>query len=475
MKPLRNILLLLLALQFLPGAAQTPQGLGRNIRAVTSTPQGLAAITDEAKVLRSSDQWVTYTEIFDLRAESGMTDEDLYAIAARGSRVVVGGSESLIYTADLSGNPVVWTPKSQTSDTLFGDVYAIAVSDTGTWIAVGDGGILRSEDALDWEETLENFEIFKGVTWVSGQIWIAVGTDGIWWSTDDGLTWTSVPDVSGSFTAVASDGEGNVLAVGDGGIGGIIYRSVDSGETFEDFFEDEEPQGEFLTSVVATGENTWAIGGLQRTLLLLDGEGNLSGESVIASEEASDDEILGLVYENGTLMMAGVEEIPAPEIDADNDPANPVEVTLTLTADDTIFYTTDGSDPRTDGIEYTDPFTVTGTVTIRAVAERDGVFSPVVSEEIEAGEVLESFAIESITVSGTTVTLIQDVSTNGYTYGLEYTTDLGETPQVWTSETGPDTTPLTQQGTTGESLTWEITPAPASPRFWRIFVVPDTP
>jgi len=475
MKPLRNLLILILALQLLPGAAQTAQGLGRTVRAVASTPQGLAAITEDAKVLLSTDQWMTTTEIFDLRDATGIADDDLHAIAARGSRVVVGGTDSLIYTADLSVDAEEW--EAATVPSSFDAIRGIASrSDEDTWMALTETTILRSSNtnAGTWQNVYELEDIsaeFTSITWVSGGTWIAVGSDGIWRSTNDGAhdTWSKISGVSGHFTAVAADGQGNVLAVGDGG---IIYLSVDSGETFEDFFEDEEPQGEYLTSVVATGENTWAIGGLQRTLLLLDDGGNLSGASVIGFEEASEDEILGLVYENGTLMMAGVEEIPAPSIEAVDDPNTPVEVTLTQSADDTLWYTTDGSDPRTSPTrqEYEDPFTVTGTVTVKAVGERDGVFSPVVSQEIIAGEDLEPFSIESISVSGTTVTLIQDVSTTGYTYGLEYTEDLSATPQVWQSES-----PADQPGTTGESLTWEITPVPASPRFWRIVVVPNTP
>lgn len=64
--------------------------------------------------------------------------------------------------------------------------------------------------------------------------------------------------------------------------------------------------------------------------------------------------------------------VPVPEISVSNE--NPVEgdvVTVTITADgNTIFYTTDGSDPN-DGEEYENPFTVTETCTIRAIAMDD--------------------------------------------------------------------------------------------------------
>ncbi|MCH8529189.1 MAG: hypothetical protein LAT79_18890, partial [Kiritimatiellae bacterium] len=73
----------------------------------------------------------------------------------------------------------------------------------------------------------------------------------------------------------------------------------------------------------------------------------------------------------------------------------------------------------------------------------------------------------SISVSGSTVTLVQDVSTSGYTYGLEYTQDLSATPQDWQAEAAAN------QAGSGDPLTWEITPVPASPRFWRVVLIED--
>ena len=460
---LRHLMILSLALPLLPAAAQTAQGLGRNIRAVTTIPQGIVAITDDAKVLFSTDQWLSFTEIFDLRVVAEEND-DLWAIASSGSRVVVGGTDSLLYTADLSVNPTNWTPKTPASDELFGDVKGLAASPSGTWIAVGDGGILRSGDGLAWSEVLNSLDLFHAATWVGGETWAAVGEGGIWQSANDGQNWSHTGS-SGAFTAVASDGFGNVLAVGENG---LIAFSGDEELNYSLIQE----EGENLFSVVSTGDNAWVIGGGQRTLLVLDDQGTLSEESIIGFEGGSEDEAHGLVVlEDGTVLIAGVDAIPAPEIDATDDPSNPVEVTLTQSAGDTIWYTTDGSDPRATGTRqlYGSPFTVTGSVTVQAVAERDGVFSPVVSQEIEAGEALEPFAIDSISVSGTTVTLVQEISTPGYTYGLEYTQNLAADPQVWTSES------VSSQPGSVDPLTWEITPIPSSPRFWRVVIVEDVP
>ena len=463
MKTLSRILICLFSLlPLLQVAGQSPQGLGQNIRAATAVPGGIVAITTDAKVLYSTDNWLTEPEeVFDLR-DANLPNDNLYAIASRGSRVVVGGTDSLLYTADLSANPTTWTPKTAGSDDLIGEVRGLAASADDTWIAVGDGGILRSTDALAWSQVLDDPIVLTAVTLVSANTWVAVGTGGIWRSTNDGETWTSI-HASGDFTAVASDGTGNVLAVGEMG---TLVRSTDTGATFTAL----TGNGTDYRSVAATGAYTWVIGGVERTLLVLDDQGTLSQESIIGFEEGSENEAHGLVVlEDGTVLIAGVDAIPAPGIDATDDPSNPVEVTLTQSAGDTIWYTTDGSDPRASATRqvYTLAFTVTGSVTVQAVAERDGVFSPVVSQEIEAGEALVPFAIDSISVSGTTVTLVQEISTPGYTYGLEYTQNLAADSQVWESVS-------TQPGS-GDPLTWVITPIPASPRFWRVVIVEDVP
>lgn len=66
-----------------------------------------------------------------------------------------------------------------------------------------------------------------------------------------------------------------------------------------------------------------------------------------------------------------------------------------LSADE-IYYTLDGSDPRTDGILYTEPISVLCASTVKAAAKRDGTFGKVYSRKYsQAGATLTSLIFSS--------------------------------------------------------------------------------
>jgi hypothetical protein len=175
----------------------------------------------------------------------------------------------------------------------------------------------------------------------------------------------------------------------------------------------------------------------------------------------------GLLLTGDAVLLAGVAFIPPPDIQAGM-PDSSGHVEVTLIADqpgDEIFFTLDGSVPEA-GDAYTGPFTLTASASVTALAFRQGIYSPLASEEI----VLSSdplIRIQSIHVAGDTVTLVQDTSLTGTVYRLQYMQNLAANPQVWNDES------VTEQIGTGSSLTWEITPIPASPRFWRVVIVED--
>lgn len=56
-----------------------------------------------------------------------------------------------------------------------------------------------------------------------------------------------------------------------------------------------------------------------------------------------------------------------------------LEVTITAEEGTTIYYTTDGSEPTAESTQYTQAFTITESLTVKAIAQKDGVSSEVAS------------------------------------------------------------------------------------------------
>ena len=75
----------------------------------------------------------------------------------------------------------------------------------------------------------------------------------------------------------------------------------------------------------------------------------------------------------------------------------PIEVKISCLSDDAaIYYTTDGSDPTIASTLYTMPFTLSSDATVKAVSERDGEMSDVVSAEYEFGESVQVHCFEDL-------------------------------------------------------------------------------
>lgn len=445
----------------LPLQARYPQALGPHIvDAVTVGNQGFAinnqGPSGREQILRTTDGWLTASVVHTAAADN----DQFLAIATDGTFVLVSGTDGVIHRADALEDPEDW----QIIDPGFPAEIRGLAHHSGTWIAVGDT-ILRSTNAgLSWTQ-IQATASLNAVTF-SGTRWVAVGGmfDGeAVHSGDGGPTWSSstLPANTPPLHAVTADGFGYVLAVGEEG---TALLSTDNGASFQP--APAVDRSETLRAVVSTGENQWWIGGDQQTLLNLDGTGL---NQVLSSEKGGD--IGGLwLGADGELLLSGVEVVHPPQIQASDDPDNPVEVILSHPGSAVLWYSLDGSDPRDPQTRtaYAGPFLVGGQLTLRTVVEQDGIFSPLVSQEILAGAVLAPFRITAIQISSGQVSLTQDIASRGFSFAVEYTEDLRAAPQQWQPEA------VAIQAGDDDELIWTF-PAPAgSPRFWRIATVPGT-
>jgi hypothetical protein len=439
--------------------AQRPQGLSESLRDVVETGGLVVGITDDNKIYRSSDQGLTSSlqSIPDF-----VSGDELYGIGANEAVVIVGGTDGLMYrTADIHAETPDWDQWLPEPDTYLGDIRSLASRGNGHWAAAGEDGILFSTDnGVSWTKS-SSVSFLRAVIWnPAGGNWIAVGEEVILTS-PDGSSWTAQPFDQVYFTAVAADGFGNVLAVGEEG---AAFISTNNGASFVAM---DLTLGTDFRAVAADGNGVWWVAGAG-SLLRAEGTVSTPDVSVILDpdELGLDLEPEGLLLTGDAVLLAGVAFVPPPEIQV-GEPDSNGQVLVTLLADQTgdeLFFTLDDSVPDLTNA-YTGPFTLTSTATVTALALRQGIYSPLVSQLVEADVLHAPFRILSISHDAATVTLEQDVSTSGFTYAVEYTENLLP-PQTWLPEN------VSAQSGTGNPLTWTFDAPGSAVRFWRIVIVP---
>ncbi len=113
--------------------------------------------------------------------------------------------------------------------------------------------------------------------------------------------------------------------------------------------------------------------------------------------------------------------VEAPVITGDELFGSSAEVAISIPKRAAVYYTTDGSTPTSDSTAYTEPFTVSATTTVKAIAIKDGVASEVASKTLTK--------LAAPTISGTTpfseTTSVTMTGPDGAS--IYYTTD-GSTP-----------------------------------------------
>ena len=84
-----------------------------------------------------------------------------------------------------------------------------------------------------------------------------------------------------------------------------------------------------------------------------------------------------------------VNYLAAPTISGEDNFAESTTVTITADAAATIYYTTDGTTPTTESDVYTEPFVITETTTVMAIAAYEDIVSEVASQTFNKGEEIQ--------------------------------------------------------------------------------------
>lgn len=97
-------------------------------------------------------------------------------------------------------------------------IRCIACSDSGLYTAVGDVGIITSEDGISWSKVYAGtLEKINGIIWAMGKF-VAVGDKGVILTSSNGKDWTNVDLLKDKVDlhSVASSGK-EIIATGDNG------------------------------------------------------------------------------------------------------------------------------------------------------------------------------------------------------------------------------------------------------------------
>lgn len=234
---------LLLATFFLgalPGYAQTALPLNEDFRVLAESGSRILGLDETSAVFASDDGGSHFTLLSQI---SNDPLDRYFTLAALGTSVIAVGSDALIARSTDQG--ATWS-QDQNQAFLFGDLKALAgrpgaSAASNQWVAAGSDGsegvILRSDDdGITWStaETFLDVQL-SAVVW-TGTHWLACGLDDIsleavLYRSSDLATWNPVtlPLMTAPLKAMAADGSGGVLAVGEQG---WVLRSLDHGATF---------------------------------------------------------------------------------------------------------------------------------------------------------------------------------------------------------------------------------------------------
>lgn len=261
---------------------QVVHGVGTidgQFKSITASGPNLVALDFNNDIYTSDDGGGTFTLRQDTSSLFGETDENFTELEALGATVIAVGIDGLTLRSTDDGE--TWAQAS--SPTVLGSLFGLAArtrsSSPNEWISVGGddsaGVILRStDDGQNWTEaaTIDDISLQDAI-W-TGNRWLVAGMDefffeGVVYASEDGTNWdaSTVPTATDPLHAMATDGNGVVLAVGERG---QVLRSTDDGVSFS-AIATEFSDGLDFNAVIADSSGTFFVGGDEKIILQIDG------------------------------------------------------------------------------------------------------------------------------------------------------------------------------------------------------------
>jgi photosystem II stability/assembly factor-like uncharacterized protein len=245
---------------FAVGYAQNVS-IAQPLTALARPANGLVGLSPAGALLRSTNNGTSWTTV-----RAADATPALYTLAASGSTLVAMGDDAYFVRSTDDGQ--TWTNLIPAQDPVpVGSINAVAANGT-TWVAVGQGNndifVLRSTDSgATWSAATIPVTLgsLHGITY-TGTRWVAVGGNGVTgfiYTSTDGASWTALTAPSYELYAVASDGAGKVLVVGD--VGTMLYATDHAATSGSFTGVDGGLVSEALRSVSFLSGSNWIAGG----------------------------------------------------------------------------------------------------------------------------------------------------------------------------------------------------------------------
>jgi len=262
-----------LGLSARPAMAQATL-LNTDLDALVRSGPALVGVSTTGAIVRSTNTTAPYT-FTQVRATD--SPRKVFALASSGNSVVAMGDAGH-YAISTNAGLTFSTFNASVSPAFVGTINAVAFA-SSRWVAVGKRGNnivgLTSTNGTTWAYATSMPSTpgeLRALAW-TGSRWVAVGGStsaaGFALTSTDGATWTQLANSAYPFNlaparlnAVATDGAGRVLAVGDAG---TMLFSSNNGTTFTDAADNIV--SEDLQSALFISGTQWVAGGNSAALV----------------------------------------------------------------------------------------------------------------------------------------------------------------------------------------------------------------